>query len=573
MYGVVITEKGFALDAKLRAGEQLKLTRVMVGDGTVPEDTNPRKLTDLVSPFAQATSTTPVAVGSSTSLVVEYRNDMNGGLDRDRYISEFGVFAQDPEEGEILYLYGDLGDFREPVRAYSPDTPVLTRRYPVTIIVSDGVEVALGYLPSVFMTEAEARAILNAHNVNAEAHQDIREAISGLSSSLDEKMEAAKEELDGKVAQAAKPHYITFEPEDWDGNELRVAPEVHGLEPVSTACVCSVRQLVGRNIRELTEDDVDDVAQAIIDATKEALDANKAADAPPEPHTEVSVCGQSWETELGDKLASDLVSEDTAVGMDGSVTGTLKYVTGWSEFSPDDGNEQSGYFLPLRLDEKYAGKSITVQRDGGQETTSEKLDWILRVPNKDTVWTIQCEGEEVVRLTFAWAALGEGASKYPYPPTKDGHIPFTWEQVQYWLLEDILVSDSRAESLAEALGFGAWKERDNGVEPSATLDALLTTAYTPAMNGPDTIFKELCTLEALQGLRFRLETGGSGYVAVDDQGYASVNGHGFAAKYDMDGVMKATWGTMATQIFMDLDTKELVLQAKGPYAGDVQVIG
>ena len=178
MYGIVITEKGLELDAKLRAGDQLKLTRVMVGDGTVPEDTNPRKLTDLISPFAEATSTAPVAVGASTMLVIEYRNDMNGGLEQDRYINEYGLWAQDPDGEEILYLYGNLGDFREPVRTFKPNEPVITRRYPISITVSDGVDVALGYQPSVFMTEAKARAIIAAHNEDGNAHHALLQSIN-----------------------------------------------------------------------------------------------------------------------------------------------------------------------------------------------------------------------------------------------------------------------------------------------------------------------------------------------------------------------------------------------------------
>lgn len=177
MYGFVITEKGLELDAKLRAGEQLTLTRVMVGDGAVPDGTDPRALTDLISPFAQATSTAPVAVGNTTKLTVEYRNDMNGGLDRDRYISEYGLFAQDPDAGEILYLYASLGDSPEPVRAYRDNEPVTVRRYPVSIIVADGVDVTLGYLPSVYMMEEEARALIDAHNANINAHPGLQELV------------------------------------------------------------------------------------------------------------------------------------------------------------------------------------------------------------------------------------------------------------------------------------------------------------------------------------------------------------------------------------------------------------
>lgn len=424
MYGIVITEKGLELDAKLRAGETLKLTRAMVGDGVVPEDVNPRQLTDLISPFAKATSTEPSAVGASTTLVVEYRTDMNGGLAQDRYINEYGIFAEDPDVGEILYFYCNLGDFREPVRAYRENEPVITRRYPVSITVSDGVDVALGYLPSVFPTEAEVRAIVDTHNRNRDAHPDLRTELSTT-------MEAAKKELDSKVAQAAKPHYITFEPEDWEENELRIGQERHGIEPVSTSCVSHIRQRIGRNVRDLTEGDVETVGDAIIDIMEAALEANKTA--------------------------------------------------------PDT-----------------------------------------------------------------------------YPTGIDGHVQLTWEQVQYFLLEDVLTSDEEAKRQAEALGFH-WQERDTlGVPETTTLDEMLTAAYMPAMGSPDTNFRALCTLKVLQGLRLRIV--GSGY------GYTAINGQGYAAKYDLDGVMRKTWNTLDCDAAWNLSARELVVTGPEPFAGDILVL-
>lgn len=140
--------------------------------------------------------------------------------------------------------------------------------------------------------------------------------------------------------------------------------------------------------------------------------APERAAAPAEPHAAAGVAAQSWATELGDKLASDLVSADVAIGADGSVTGTLKYVTGWTEFNSADESEQNGYFFPLHLDEeKYGGKSITVQRNGGKAKTAKDLDWVLRVPDNDAVWTVKCGSEEIVTLRFTKAALGEGAVK------------------------------------------------------------------------------------------------------------------------------------------------------------------
>ena len=115
--GFAITQKGLALLAKLHSGGTLEITRVMIGEGQVPEVGNLRDLEDLVAPVAQAASTKPVTVGTTTSFVVQYRNDLNGGLGRDININEYGVFANDPDEGEILLYVANLGDYYEPVPA------------------------------------------------------------------------------------------------------------------------------------------------------------------------------------------------------------------------------------------------------------------------------------------------------------------------------------------------------------------------------------------------------------------------------------------------------------------------
>lgn len=133
MRGFVITNKGLALLSKLHSGNTLEITRVMVGEGKVPDDVNPRDLEDLVAPVAQATSTKPVTVGTTTSFVVQYRNDLNCGPDRDVNINEYGVFANDPDEGEILLYYANLGAYYEPGPGpkrpnYRPGIPRVHRR-------------------------------------------------------------------------------------------------------------------------------------------------------------------------------------------------------------------------------------------------------------------------------------------------------------------------------------------------------------------------------------------------------------------------------------------------------------
>ena len=144
--GFTIPQKGLALLAKLHSGSTLEITRVMIGEGQVPEVGNLRDLEDLVAPVAQAASTKPVTVGTTTSFVVQYRNDLNGGLGRDVNINEYGVFANDPDDGEILLYYANLGAYYEPVPARGPNEPVTAREYPVAIGVAEGVDVVLGYM-------------------------------------------------------------------------------------------------------------------------------------------------------------------------------------------------------------------------------------------------------------------------------------------------------------------------------------------------------------------------------------------------------------------------------------------
>ena len=101
-YGFVVTDSGRELIAKLVAGKQLPISKIMVGSGTIPDDVKPAAMTALVEPVAAGTSTAPVYDGASVRMIVEYRSDLNGGLDHGFWLREFGVFA-----GEDRYTTRD----------------------------------------------------------------------------------------------------------------------------------------------------------------------------------------------------------------------------------------------------------------------------------------------------------------------------------------------------------------------------------------------------------------------------------------------------------------------------------
>lgn len=158
-YGGTITVKGRDLITSLIAGETIEFTRIVVGSGEMPEGVEPIDMEALVNEVAEATSTVPTVENGVLSMVVEYRNDMNGGLETGFWLREFGIFAKTEDSEEILLYYATLGDSPQPVNAYK-DNRVDIRRYPVTVALEVDADIQVTYNPGAFITAAEAEQLL-----------------------------------------------------------------------------------------------------------------------------------------------------------------------------------------------------------------------------------------------------------------------------------------------------------------------------------------------------------------------------------------------------------------------------
>lgn len=102
---------------------------------------------------------------------------------------------------------------------------------------------------------------------------------------------------------------------------------------------------------------------------------------------------------------SDMISVDTTIRDDGSVIGTINYISKYPEFS-NNPDEQKGNFFPIKLDAKYAGKPITVKRNDGETTKTEQdLEWILRLASKDATYTFEADGAQIIKLNFKKATV------------------------------------------------------------------------------------------------------------------------------------------------------------------------
>lgn len=147
-YGYKITTHGRAvLAACMDLQKPLKLTRAAVGGGLIDKDEDMAKAHALVQYAAEASITDRRHEEDRLFLTVRYSNQDHPEVETFT-LSEFMVWAEDPETGqETDFLYATLGDYRQPVPAYSTAFPASTWSYPLALVVSGDLEVSITASP------------------------------------------------------------------------------------------------------------------------------------------------------------------------------------------------------------------------------------------------------------------------------------------------------------------------------------------------------------------------------------------------------------------------------------------
>lgn len=159
----VLTDLGKALAAKVEAGKcKLQFTKMKVGDGS-PSSIEP--MTDLASPkkVLDLSAVTPYDKGTCDVEAVM----TNADLDKGFYLKEIGLFATDPDVGEILYAVATAGD-ADYIQAKGGAT-VLSIALHMTIVIKSVDSV---------VTEVDTKGLLTAgdltaHNKSETAHENL----------------------------------------------------------------------------------------------------------------------------------------------------------------------------------------------------------------------------------------------------------------------------------------------------------------------------------------------------------------------------------------------------------------
>ncbi|HYF75161.1 MAG TPA: phage tail protein [Candidatus Nitrosocosmicus sp.] len=152
-FNFVLTNKGASLLAKLQAGGTLNFTKVQIGDGQIGA-TDPKTLNALIAAKHQPAVSSVFYVAPNKAKVGTQFNNSN--FASPFVWREIGLFATDPNEGEILYAYGNAGATAETIPA--SNTPV-EKWYDIIAVAGNATTINATISPGSYITREEyARA-------------------------------------------------------------------------------------------------------------------------------------------------------------------------------------------------------------------------------------------------------------------------------------------------------------------------------------------------------------------------------------------------------------------------------
>ena len=169
-----MTDVGAALQAKVNAGKtKLTFTKIKVGSGV--NATNPLALTDVISSKWETTTFVVKLEGKIVSVDTIITNT---GIHEAFRMSEIGLFAQDPDKGEILYAYlTDPEPDRMPAESGSV---VVSQELTIGMVFSNTGNVSLTVNIGALITREQLTEAVKQHNTDISSHPPITDQIKAI---------------------------------------------------------------------------------------------------------------------------------------------------------------------------------------------------------------------------------------------------------------------------------------------------------------------------------------------------------------------------------------------------------
>lgn len=168
----IMTDVGNALQAKVNAGQtKLTFTKIKVGSGV--NATNPLALTDVIS---SKWETTNIIVKREGKIVSVDTFITNSGITEAFRMSEIGLFANDPDKGEILYAY--LTDPEPDRMPAEGGAVVVSQELTIGMVFSNTGNVSLTVNMGALVTREQLTEAVKQHNTDISSHPAITAMIA-----------------------------------------------------------------------------------------------------------------------------------------------------------------------------------------------------------------------------------------------------------------------------------------------------------------------------------------------------------------------------------------------------------
>lgn len=166
---LMLTKQGKVLQAKAIAGSTLTITKMKLGSGIIPDGVSPEDLTGLIQP-KQVLGLTAISVNGGLAKIQSIVT--NAELSEGYYIRECGVFATDPDDGEVMYAI--MTDTSPDFLPAASSSVVISEEFSINVVTENVSNITAIIDPEGIVTVANARKIAEdkvaEHNENASAH-------------------------------------------------------------------------------------------------------------------------------------------------------------------------------------------------------------------------------------------------------------------------------------------------------------------------------------------------------------------------------------------------------------------
>lgn len=165
--GLIITKKGRDLQAKVEAGKTaLNLTKIKIGAGTVPSNKQLEDLTDLVAPKQNVGIAMKEVLADGQCRISA--TITNNGVNQGFYVKELGVFAQDPNVGEILYAV--TNDSAPDYLPAQGGATVVSQEFAIHIAIGNASNITVKIDPTSLATMGYVKSSISTHDYDSDTH-------------------------------------------------------------------------------------------------------------------------------------------------------------------------------------------------------------------------------------------------------------------------------------------------------------------------------------------------------------------------------------------------------------------